>query len=423
LFCGIESGGNDPVAVVKSSAFDRKVLRAIPRSIWALGFVSMLMDVSSEMIHALLPVYLVSVLGASATTVGFIEGIAEATASVTKVFSGAVSDWFRRRKFLVMLGYGLAAITKPVFPLAPSIGWLVAGRFVDRVGKGIRGAPRDALLADISPAHLRGASFGLRQSLDTIGAFVGPLLAIALMWYTADHYRTVFWVAVLPALLSVTVLVVAVREPERMGAARARMPLHWRELVRLGQPFWLVIALATVFTLARFSEAFLLLRAQQAGLRAALVPLVLVVMNVVYAAAAYPAGAASDRHGRKGMLAIGILLLVVADLVLALSAGLWGVGVGVALWGLHMAFTQGLFVAWVADTAPADLRGTAFGMFNLMTGGALLLASLVAGVLWDQFGPQATFITGAVVAVCALAGLPVIAWLAARASAPGSTAQ
>jgi MFS family permease len=380
-------------------------LRTIPRGIWALGFVSMLMDISSEMIHALLPVYLMTVLGASATLVGAIEGIAEATASVTKVFSGALSDWFSKRKFLVVLGYGLAAITKPVFPLATSIGWLIGARFVDRIGKGIRGAPRDALLADLAPADLRGASFGLRQSLDTIGAFIGPLLAIALMWITADHFRTVFWVAVLPAFMALALLIFAVREPDRIAVPRARMPLHWRELARLGRPFWMVIALATVFTLARFSEAFLLLRAQQSGLRIGLVPLVLVVMNVVYAAGAYPAGAASDRLGRQRLLMLGMMLLIAADLVLALMPGLWGVGMGVALWGLHMAFTQGLFAAWIADTAPAELRGTAFGMYNLMTGGALLAASLVAGVMWDQFGAPAMFLTGAAVAACALGGL------------------
>jgi MFS family permease len=385
-------------------------LRAIPRSIWALGFVSMFMDVSSEMIHALLPVYLVTTLGASVTMVGLIEGIAEATASITKVFSGALSDWLGRRKFLVVLGYGLAAFTKPVFPLAPSVAWLVAARFIDRVGKGIRGAPRDALLADISPPHLRGASFGLRQALDTVGAFVGPLLAVALMWITANEFHTVFWVAVVPAFLALAVLVFAVHEPAREGAARVvLMPLRRSELAGLGRPFWLVIAVATVFTLARFSEAFLVLRAQQVGLPVALVPLVLVVMNVVYSAAAYPAGVASDRHGRQRVLVIGVVMLIVADLVLANVPGLWGMGAGVALWGLHMAFTQGLFAAWVADTAPAELRGTAFGMFNLVTGVALLLASLVAGALWDRIGAQGMFVAGAAVAACALGGLMLLA--------------
>jgi MFS family permease len=383
----------------------RTTLRAIPPGIWALGFVSMLMDISSEMIHALLPIYLMTVLGASATAVGAIEGIAEAIASITKVFSGAVSDWIGKRKLLVVLGYGLAAITKPVFPLAPSIAWLVTARFIDRIGKGIRGAPRDALLADLAPAHLRGASFGLRQSLDTVGAFLGPLLAIALMWFTANHFGTVFWVAVVPAFLALAVLIVFVREPVRVGVARTvRMPLQRRELARLGRPFWLVILVATVFTLARFSEAFLLLRALAVGLPIMLVPLVLVLMNVVYSAAAYPAGVASDRHGRLRVLAIGMLLLIAADLVLALVPGLWGVGVGVALWGLHMAFTQGQFAAWVADTAPADLRGTAFGIFNLVTGMALLLASIMAGLLWDHIGANATFLVGA-----SCTGLAVVA--------------
>jgi MFS family permease len=308
----------------------------------------------------------------------------------------------------VVLGYGLAAFTKPVFPLAPSIAWLVGARFVDRIGKGIRGAPRDALLADLAPAHLRGASFGLRQSLDTAGAFLGPLLAIALMWITANRYQAVFWMAVIPAFLALTVLVFAVREPDRAEVPRvARIPLHRRELARLGWQCWLVVALAAVFTLARFSEAFLILRAQQVGLSIALVPLVLVVMNVVYSVAAYPAGVASDRHGRQRVLALGILMLIAADIVLSAVPGIGGVAAGVALWGLHMALT-GLFAAWIADTAPAELRGTAFGMFNLMTGGALLAASLAAGLLWDQLGAPAMFLAGAVMAAVALGGMLVL---------------
>jgi MFS family permease len=381
-------------------------LRSIPRGIWALGFVSMLMDTSSEMIHALLPVYLVTVLGASATTVGAIEGIAEATASVTKVFSGALSDWLGKRKFLTTLGYGLAAFTKPVFALAPSVPWLVGARFVDRVGKGIRGAPRDALMADIAPAHLRGASFGLRQALDTVGAFIGPLLAIGCMWLTANNFRSVFWVAVIPAFLAVAVMIFAVREPARPPGARAvSMPLRRSELARLDRKFWLVIAVATVFTLARFSEAFLVLRALEVGLPVMLVPMVLVVMNVVYATMAFPAGVMADKHGRYRVFIIGILLLIAADLVLATVTGIWGVAAGVALWGLHMAFTQGLLSAWVADTAPAELRGTAFGLFNLVTGGALLAASLVAGISWDLIGSQATYLVGATTATLALIGL------------------
>ncbi|MBT1156403.1 MFS transporter [Aminobacter anthyllidis] len=379
---------------------------AIPAGIWVLGFVSMLMDISSEMIHALLPVYMVTVLGTSALTVGIIEGIAEATASITKVFSGALSDWLGKRKFLAALGYGLAAFTKPIFPLAPTVGWLVAARFIDRIGKGIRGAPRDALVADIAPAHLRGASFGLRQSLDTIGAFVGPLLAIGLMWLTADNFQAVFWFAVIPAFLSLGLIVVAVREPERpRELRRVRMPLRRSELARLGARYWWVVAIAAVFTLARFSEAFLILRAQSIGLPLMLVPLVLVIMSLAYSLSAYPVGVLSDRVNKVTLLITGLALLLVTDLVLAFATGLAGLGIGVALWGLHMGFTQGLLATLVAETAPVELRGTAFGMFNLVTGLALLLASVIAGALWDIAGPQATFLAGAAFTLVTLAGL------------------
>lgn len=386
-----------------------KGLRDIPAGVWTLGFVSMLMDISSEMIHALLPLYLVGVLGTSVLAVGFIEGIAEATASITKIFSGALSDWLGKRKFLAALGYGLAAFTKPVFPLAPTVGWLVAARFIDRIGKGIRGAPRDALVADISPAHLRGASFGLRQSLDTAGAFIGPLLAILLMWATVDNFIFVFWVAVIPAFLSFALIVFVLREPERpKGLREVHSPLSLQELGRLGGACWLVLAISVLFSLARFSEAFLLLRAQQTGMPVMLVPGVLVMMNVVYALAAYPAGIFSDRFRRVPVLMAGIALLVLADLVLALTAGAAGIIAGVLLWGLHMGFTQGLLAALVADTAPAELRGTAFGMFNLLSGIALLAASIAAGALWDHAGAQATFFAGAVLSLLSLAGLVLI---------------
>ena len=386
-------------------------LRNIPSGIWVLGFVSLLMDVSSELIHALLPVYLVTVMGASMVTVGIIEGIAEATASIVKIFSGAISDWLGKRKLLAVIGYGLAAFTKPVFPLAASISWVVAARFVDRIGKGIRGAPRDALVADIAPAHLRGASFGLRQSLDTVGAFLGPLLAMGLMWLTANSFQTVFWFAVIPAFLALGLLLFAVHEPERPeGLRKVRFPLSLPELKRLGSAYWLVVAVATVFTLARFSEAFLILRAQAAGLPLVLIPMVLVVMNIVYSMAAYPAGVLSDRYNRLTVLIIGFALLIAADLVLALSSGLVGIAIGVALWGLHMGVTQGLLATLVADTAPQDLRGTAYGVFNLSVGLALLAASILAGALWDSLGPQATFLAGAGFTALALLGLGAVRW-------------
>lgn len=381
-------------------------LAQIPRGVWALGFVSMLMDISSEMIHALLPVYLVTVMGSSMVTVGFIEGIAEATASITKIFSGALSDRLGKRKLLAVAGYGLAAFTKPVFPLAPTVGWLVAARFVDRIGKGIRGAPRDALVSDISPPHLRGASFGLRQSLDTVGAFVGPLLAIGLMWWTADNFRAVFWIAVVPGFLSLAVMLLAVEEPPRPdGIHGIDNPLSLEAIKRLGQVYWRVVMIGVVFTLARFSEAFLILRAQNVGLGVMWVPAVLVGMNVVYALSAYPAGVLSDRLDRKGLLAAGLVMLAGADLALAAMPNLTGVALGVALWGLHMGFTQGLFAALVADASPPDLRGTAFGFFNLLTGIAMLAASVVAGALWDGYGPAGTFFGGLTFALAALLGL------------------
>jgi len=381
-------------------------LAQIPRGVWVLGFVSMLMDISSEMIHALLPVYLVTVLGTSMVTVGFIEGIAEAAASITKIFSGALSDWLGKRKLLAAAGYGLAAFTKPVFPLAPTVSWLFAARFVDRIGKGIRGAPRDALIADIAPVRLRGASFGLRQSLDTVGAFVGPLVAIGLMWWTANNFKAVFWLAVIPAFLSLALILFAVEEPERLpGLRRAENPLSLQAIKRLGPVYWRVVMVGVVFTLARFSEAFLILRAQNVGLSVMWVPAVLVGMNVVYAMSAYPAGVLSDRLDRKGLLAAGLVLLAGADLALALMPDLGGIAAGVALWGLHMGLTQGLFAALVADASPPELRGTAFGFFNLLTGVAMLAASVIAGALWDLAGPAGTFFAGLVFALMALLGL------------------
>jgi MFS family permease len=387
-----------------TSAGGERAWRRLPAGVWQLGFVSLLMDVSSEMIHALLPVYLVAVLGASTLTVGFIEGIAEATASITKIFSGALSDWLGRRKLLAAIGYGLAAFTKPVFPLATSIGWVVAARFIDRIGKGIRGAPRDALVADIAPPGLRGAAFGLRQSLDTAGAFIGPALAIALMWLTANHIRAVFWAAVLPGLAAFALIAFVVREPAERPAALRGAGLHWRrELGRLPARYWWIVGVSAVFTLARFSEAFLVLRAKELGLGLAWVPAVLVAMNIAYAVTAYPVGVLADRMRRAALLPPGLALLIAADLCLAFAGGLPGLAAGIVLWGLHMGVTQGLLSTLVADVAPANLRGTAFGVFNLVAGLAVLAASVIAGGLWSAYGSRATFLVGAGFAALTLA--------------------
>lgn len=380
-----------------------------------LGLVSLFMDISSEMIHALLPLYLVTVLGTSALTVGIIEGIAEATASITKVFSGALSDYLGKRKWLAAAGYGLAAFTKPVFPLASSIGWLVAARFVDRVGKGIRGAPRDALIADLTPQDLRGSAYGMRQSLDSAGAVLGPLLAVVFMAAFANDFTAVFWIAVIPAFLSVATIVFGVREPDRpAGLRKVKSPFSRAELARLNMTYWMVVGVSAIFTLARFSEAFLLLRAQSVGLPVGVVPMVLVVMFLAYTASAWPAGALSDRIGRYGMIVAGFALLILADLVLALGSSVSTVMIGVALWGLHMGLTQGVLAALVADTAPEELRGTAFGVFNLVSGLAMLAASVLAGALWDSVGPAGTFLAGAAFTAIALAALPFARWRAAR---------
>jgi len=377
----------------------------MPAGVWVLGFVSLLMDVSSEMIHSLLPLFMVTTLGASALMVGVIEGLAEATALIVKVFSGVLSDYLGRRKGLAVFGYALGALTKPVFALASGAGIVLAARLLDRIGKGVRGAPRDALIADLAPPQIRGAAFGLRQSLDTVGAFVGPLLATGLMLLWADDFRAVFWVAVIPGLLAVALLWAGISEPDRPLLARRGNPISRANLRRLGSAYWWVFAVGGVFTLARFSEAFLVLRAQQSGIALALVPLVMVAMNVVYALAAYPFGKLSDRVGHGRLLAGGLLVLLAADLVLAGSSHWSGVLAGVALWGIHMGITQGLLATMVADTAPSDLRGTAYGFFNLVSGLAMLLASVCAGLLWDSFGAAFTFYAGAAFTALALLAL------------------
>jgi len=378
----------------------------IPPTVWVLGVVSLLMDISSEMIHSLLPVFMTTVLAASATTVGIVEGVAEATALITKVFSGVVSDWIGKRKWLAVLGYGMGAFSKPLFAVATTSGWVLGARFIDRIGKGIRGAPRDALIADVTDASIRGAAFGLRQSLDTIGAFLGPLLAMGLMLLWANDFRSVFWVAVIPGALAVVLLMAGVREPapaSRQVTGNRRFPISSAALRELPPAYWWVVVSGAVLTLARFSEAFLVLRAQQGGLPIALAPLVLVLMNVVYSIFAYPLGKLADSMDRRRLLIAGIVPLVMADLLLAQSERLEWVAAGLVLWGVHMAATQGLLAAMVADAAPATLRGTAFGLFNLASGVAMLAASVIAGILWDTLGAAVTFQAGAAFSLLAIA--------------------
>lgn len=381
------------------------VLTQIPSGIWVLGFVSLLMDISSEMIHSLLPLFMVTVLGTSVLEVGLIEGFAEATALIVKIFSGTLSDYLGKRKGLALFGYTLGALTKPLFAIASSSGIILAARLLDRVGKGVRGAPRDALVADIAPVHLRGAAFGLRQSLDTVGAFLGPLLAVGLMLLWANDFRKVFWVAVIPGLLAVALLLFGIHEPKSHTIEKRSNPISRENLKRLDASYWRVVGIGAAFTLARFSEAFLVLRAQQGGIPIALVPLVMVAMNIIYAISAYPFGKLSDQISHTKLLTLGLIILIAADLVLATNSH-WGVVLfGVTLWGIHMGITQGLLATMVADTAPKDLRGTAYGFFNLVSGIAMLIASVLAGLLWDQLGASATFYAGAAFCIITLLGL------------------
>ncbi len=382
-----------------------KKAASIPGDVWALGFVSMFMDVSSEAIHSLLPIFLVSVLHTSATAVGLLEGIAEATVLVTKMFSGALSDWLGKRKGLALLGYGMAAVTKPLFAIAGSYAMVFAARLLDRVGKGIRGAPRDAMVADLVSKELRGAGYGLRQTLDTVGAFAGPLLATILMLATSGNFRLVFWIAVVPAIVSVAILARFVDEPLQTSTGKGRGTIRWNELAEFSTAFWSIVAVGAIFTLARFSEAFLVLRASDVGVTAVYVPMTMVAMNAVYTISAYPAGWLSDRVDRRVVVATGAAVLMGADLVLARISGVVGLVAGIGLWGLHLGLTQGVFAALVADAAPVHLRGTAFGLFNLVSGIALLAASVVAGRVWDNAGPAATFYVGAICAAVALIGL------------------
>ena len=376
-------------------------LRRIPRPIWILGFVSMLMDISSEIVHSLLPMFLVAGLGTGVATVGLIEGIAEATAPIVKVFSGSLSDYLGNRKWLAVAGYALGAASKPFFAIAASAQVVMAARFADRIGKGIRGAPRDALVADLAPPRDRGAAFGLRQSLDTIGAFTGPLLAAGLMFLWANDYRRIFWIALVPGALAVLLLALGVREPESTAASKGINPVSRASLRRLSGAYWWVVVIGAVFTLARFSEAFLVLRAMEGGMRPALVPLVMVAMNAVYMLSAYPFGKLADSTSHMRLLVVGLGFLVLADVVLAHSGQWPAVLLGVSLWGLHMGMTQGLLAVMVAQSAPANLKGTAFGLFNLVTGFAMLAASVVAGLLWERAGAAATFYAGAAFSVLA----------------------
>jgi MFS family permease len=385
-----------------------KIFQTIPRNVWILGFVSLLTDISSEMIYSVLPLFLVSTLGASLQTVGWIEGIAESTASVLKVFSGALSDYLGQRKGLAVAGYGLSTLVKPLFALATSPMWVLMARFGDRIGKGIRVAPRDALVADVTDAANRGAAYGLRQSLDTIGAFTGPLAAFVLMYFSGQNFRLVFWLAVPPGILAVAVLATGIREPRNRSSTRRNNPLQWSEILSLGKSYWMLVAIALLFNLGNSSDAFLLLQAQQTGISPSLIPLTLFVMNLAYSLSAYPIGLLSDRIGRLGLLVGGFLVYAVTYLGFAFVDAPWQIWGLFALYGLQQGMSQGVLLALVGDKVPSHLRGTAFGFINLAIGVALFPASLLAGILWELISPKATFIVGSFFAVLAVILLLIV---------------
>ena len=410
-----------PTMPISSTSAPPVRRQSIPRTVWVLGFVSLLMDVSSEIVQALLPFYLVGTLGASAVVVGFVEGISVFVVTTTKLFSGVITDWTGHRKPMVILGYGLGATSKLIFPLATSVGWIVGAKAIDRVGKGIRGTPRDALIADVSPPEIRGASFGLRKSLDTLGGFLGPLVAIGLLFLFSGNVQAVFWVAVVPALLAIALLVIGIEEPVHASQVKKEGPPRAADAVRLGRGVWLTIFVACLLTAARFSEAFLLLKSQEAGFSLTWVPITLVIMHAVYGLAAYPVGRLSDAIGRMGLLGTSLVFLVAAYMVLAHASSIPAFAVGIVLWGLHMGFSQGLLATLIADSAPAPLRGTAFGVFNLMTGVTVLTGNVAAGLMWDAYGSYGTFIAGALLSAVGAFAFGLIAVRRAwQASASGA---
>jgi MFS family permease len=396
----VKGGAHTPIPASGS------VWRRIPAPIWALGFTSLLMDMASEAVHAFLPVFMVGVLGASPAILGLMEGVAEGLSSITKLFSGAISDRLRAHKALTIVGYSLGAISKPLFAIAPTVGWVFVARTVDRFGKGIRGAPRDALVAEYAPAEVRGAAFGLRQSLDTVGAILGPLAAMGVLLWFEMGIRVVFLLATIPAVLAVLVLWMGVKKRREGYDILEKSPRQWpwQGGAKLPAAFWAVVVVGAMLTMARFSEAFLVLQAQDEGFQLAFLPLVLVIMNVVYAAVSYPAGVLSDRMAAYKLLALGCLVLLAADLVLAYGASLSWTVLGIALWGLHMGLTQGVLAALVAAAAPAPIRATAFGLFNLVMGIVMVVSSALAGVLWQDHGAQATFMAGGIFSLLAVVG-------------------
>jgi len=384
-------------------------LKKIPKSIWTLGIVSLFMDISSEIIHSLLPIFMVSILGSSIIAIGIVEGISEATFLLIRIFSGVLSDYLGKRKIISVIGYGISALSKPLFPLANSVSLILIARFFDRLGKGVRESPRDALIGDIAPKSIRGACFGLRQSLDTIGALIGPIVAILGLLIFSNNIRAILWVSVIPAILSVVIFIVGIHDVEHKYTEDEKTFIFkFKNIFKIGTEYWQIVLIGGLLNLARFSDAFLILKAYELGLPITYVPLVMVLMNCFYAVSSYPAGILSDNINRKFILIIGIVFLIIADLVLAFTDSTWMLALGVGFWGMHMAFTKGILDAMVTDTASIRLLGSAYGIFNFVCGIAVLFASIISGVLWQVYGPFYSFSVGAFLAFLACLSLSLL---------------
>ena len=370
----------------------------IPRNVWALGIVSLLMDLSSEMILSILPIFLVTGLGISVLSLGLIEGLAEGVASVIKAFSGALSDYLKKRKILIVIGYGISTLTKPFFALASTATWIFTARFVDRLGKGIRGAPRDSLIADSTSTKIRGTAYSLRQSLDTLGALLGPIIAIIILYLTTNNFRFVLWFAVIPAVLCIVVLIFGVKETTlKKNISSKKSYFLFKNFSKITPVIWLFFLIVFILNLGHFSEAFLLLRSQEIGLKVSFIPIVFVVMNVAYAIVAVPFGHLADRGGFFILIVCGFLILVLADIILALTNSVGWMFVGIIFWGIHLGMTQGLLLAMISKLSPLELRGTSFGLFHAITGIALLIASLIAGYLWQYYNSGLIFFVSAII--------------------------
>ncbi len=384
----------------KPSVQSKKRLKNIHRNVWILGLVSLFTDFGTKAIQSILPLFLVSVLGANVSIIGLIEGIAESTASILKLFSGALSDYWGRRKELAILGYGLSTAIIPLFALANSPLWVLVARFGDRLGKGIRVAPRNALVADVTPIEQRGAAYGLRQTLDTIGAFSGPLVATIILLISGQNFRLVFWVALVSGIISVCLLVKGIRETPSSKEKRSKL-IQWDTFQQLGRNYWVLVLAATLFNLGHFSDAFLLLKAQHIGIANAWIPLSMIVMNFSYMLSAYPLGLLSDRMGRKQLLVVAFWLFSLVYLGFAWvqqPQQIWGL---FALYGVYLGMSQGILLALVADVTPSELRGTGFGVINLVIGIILLPANLLAGFVWETANPQIPFLLGSFLAILA----------------------